>query len=267
MTTALKNVSAAVCAALLAACGGSSGNAALSKTFTYGAATAPNSNESAAASSAQSNLSTTTSFSSSPSANNGYAIVGFADAMAGLALGTAVFGEAPGGLLTRGALYAATDVSACSTVVGNTVTFTNCSQSASGFSFTFSGTVTASAGVVSWNVTGNFSVSSSSGSASFTMHEAGNIVVTSTKVTGDFASEFGGSASANGQSVRFGLATAVPLDVTYQTSPTTCVTGGSVEVKRVWTQTPNGASGGVYKDAGVKITWTGCSTVQVAHSQ
>src|SRR6266851_5584303 len=126
MTTTLKTVSAAVCAALLAACGGS-GNAALSKSFTYGAAVAPNSNESAAAASAQGNLSNTTSFSATPDANKGFSIAGFADAMAVLALGNASFGEAPRGSLTRGALRAVTDISACATVSGNTVTFTNCS--------------------------------------------------------------------------------------------------------------------------------------------
>src|SRR5258705_4755133 len=62
-TMTIARISAAALLALLAACGGSSGNAALSKSFTYGAASAPNSQESAAASTAQTNLSSTRSFS------------------------------------------------------------------------------------------------------------------------------------------------------------------------------------------------------------
>jgi hypothetical protein len=38
-------------------------------------------------------------------------------------------------------------------------------------------------------------------------------------------------------------------------------------VKRVWTKRPNGASGGVFADAGVKLAWIGCGAVQIAHSR
>src|SRR5713101_320013 len=127
MTTTLKNVSAALCVALLAACG-SSGDAALSKSFNYGAAVAPTSSEQTAASSAQTSLSSTASFSSTPDVNKGVAIVGFAETMSTLALGSSGFGVAPPGTDLRGALRSAADYSTCSTVTGNTVTFTNCSE-------------------------------------------------------------------------------------------------------------------------------------------
>src|SRR5260370_29554315 len=137
MTTTLTNISAALCAALFAACGGSSGNAALSKTFTYGAAVAPTTSEQTAASSAQDGLSSTTSFSSTPDVNKGAAIVGFAETISTIAFGSSGFGVAPRGTDLRGALRAA-DYSNCSTVTGNTVTFTNCSETTSGDTFTWS---------------------------------------------------------------------------------------------------------------------------------
>ncbi len=83
---------------------------------------------------------------------------------------------------------------------------------------------------------------------------------------GNATSDFGGSVSASGQTVSFGFATAVVIDVTLQTTPTVCVTSGTIEVKRVWTAKPNGASGAGFADAGVKLTWSGCNAVTVAHS-
>src|SRR5205085_345141 len=81
-------VAAVVSMLLLAACG-SSGNAALNRSFTYGTPQAPSSSEQSAASSAQSTLSDTTSFSGSADANKGLQIVAFADAFAAAVLGDA----------------------------------------------------------------------------------------------------------------------------------------------------------------------------------
>jgi hypothetical protein len=56
------------------------------------------------------------------------------------------------------------------------------------------------------------------------------------------------------------------VDLTWQPSPF-CVTSGSVEVKRVWTDKPQGATGPAFADVGVKLTWSGCNAFQVAHSR
>jgi hypothetical protein len=99
-------------------------------------------------------------------------------------------------------------------------------------------------------------------------HQAGSFALTATKITGNSTSEFGGSISGQGQNINFGLATAAIVDLSYQTSPSFCVTSGSVEVKRVWTQKPSGASGAAFADGAVKLSWapgTGCGTLTVAH--
>jgi hypothetical protein len=265
MTTTLKSLSAAVCVALLAACGGG-GNAALSRTFTYGAATTPSTTEQSAAATAQTDLSSTTSFSSAADVNKGAAVVGFADSMATIAFGSSVLAVAPNGTNLRAALRAA-DFSACSAVSGNTVTFTNCVETYSSFSLTLNGTITASAGTVTWNVNATFSGSQNGATFSVALHESGTLTVTSTKVTGDALVEISASASSNGQSASVAASNAVILDVTYDSGCATNVTGGGVEVKRVWTQKPSGASGSIYSDAGVKFTWPNCGNLTVQHSQ
>ena len=45
-----------------------------------------------------------------------------------------------------------------------------------------------------------------------------------------------------------------------------CVTAGTVEVKRVWSERPYGATGPDFADVAVKLTWTGCNTVTKQHS-
>lgn len=264
MTNSMK-ILAAAALSLLTACGGS-GNAALSKSFNYGAASTPTTTETAAATSAQDSLSQTSGFSTAPDATKGAAIIGFADELAAAALGnTGVAIAVPREQLTH-ALRTATDFSTCAVTAGNTVTFNNCQQAESGFTVTLNGHVTASAGIVSWSITGGFSgTDSTSGMVvNISLHQDGALNITSSKITGDATSDFSGTVSGQGQNVSFGLATAVVIDLNYQTTPSYCVTSGTAEVKRVWTNRPSGATG--LTDAGVKFTWTGCGAVQVAHS-
>ena len=252
----------------IAGCGGSGGNAALSKSFSYGPAAAPSASEQSAANSAQSSLTDTASFSSSPDAARGAAVVVFADALAAVALGSAS-GPLPhpqSGEIQR-AIRAAADFSACATLSGGTVTFKNCSQSEGGYTVTLDGTISSSGGAVSWNMTGGFSGTQNNTTAKIDLHQAGAMTVTASTLNGHATSDFGGNVSGQGQNVSFGFASAVLVDLTWQSAPSSCVTGGSVEVRRVWTQKPSGASGPAFNDAAVKLTWTGCNAVQIAHSK
>ena len=156
--------------------------------------------------------------------------------------------------------------SACATVTSTSVTFSNCTDTESGLTTTFNGSISVAAGAVTWGLTLTLSGTQDSTTVNLNMHLSGKMTVTATKVTGNSLTEFSGSASANGQSVSFGLDNAAIVDLTYQSSPNFCVTAGSVEVKRVWTTKPSGASGSAYADAGVKLTWTGCGAFTVAHS-
>ena len=252
---------------LLASCG-NDGNAALSKTFNYGQPQAPTTAETSAASSAQSSVTATASFSGSPTADNGAAIAGAALSIAGAALGDAAVGvadpQATKGLLIRAATAG---FDTCATVSAGKVTFNNCTDTEQGFSVTLNGSITATAGHVTWAISAGFSGTQNNVSFNISMNHTGDITVTDTTLKGNAASEFSGSVSGNGQSASFGFAVAVLFDLTYQTAPQACVTSGSVEVRRVWTAKPQGATGPEFADLGVKLTWTGCNTFQVAHSQ
>jgi len=252
--------------ALLAACG-NSGNAALSKTFSYGAPQAPTTAEQSAGSSAQSSVSTTAAFNSSPTADNGASIAGAALELASAALGDAAFGAASPASVSHALTRAATaGFDTCATVTSGKVTFNNCVLTVEGFSVTLNGSISATAGHVSWAISAGFTGTSNNETVNINMNHAGDITVTDTKITGHAASDFSGSVSAGGQSASFGFAVAVLFDLTYQTTPTACVTAGSIEVRRVWTAKPQGASGSIFDDVGVKLIWSGCNTFQVAHS-
>ena len=250
--------------ALCAACG-SNGNAALSKQFNYGAATAPSSGETSAASGAQTNLSNTKSFSTQADPTKGFAIVAFADSLASAALGSASIPGLRAAMDISQPLHEGATLDTCASVSGNTVTFTNCTLSESGFNLTLSGTVSATSNSVHWDINANFSGTEQNVSFNISHHQGGSFSVTDTKISGNSTSEFGGTVSGQGQSINFGLATAAIVDLTYQSSPF-CVTKGDIEVKRVWTAKPSGASGAEFADAGLKISWTGCNALTVQHS-
>src|SRR5205085_10938882 len=105
---------------LLAACG-NSGNAALSKTFNYGAPQAPTTAETAAANSAQSSVSTTAAFNGSPNAENGATMASMALDLAGTALGDAAVGMGSPSQIKGAVIRAATaGFDTCATVSANT---------------------------------------------------------------------------------------------------------------------------------------------------
>lgn len=252
---------------LLASCGGGGGNAALSKTFNYGAMTAPSPAEQTAATSAQGTVSSTSSFGTSPDATKATSIVGLADDMAASALGSTPI--AMGGFTQDPALSRAMRTAAitdCTTVSSTqtsaTVTFTNCSEVASGVTINLNGTVTATHDTVTWDIQGSFSGTNQGVTVNVNLTQSGKLTVNATTVIGDATSSISGSASGNGQSVSLRLDTAASVNLNYAND---CVTSGTIEVKRVWAQRPTGATAADLPDAAVKLTWTGCNTVQVQH--
>jgi hypothetical protein len=254
---------AAVASLVLASCGGG-GNAAISKTFNYSAAQAPNANEQSAATSAQGAVSTTSTFNTTPDSNNASLIIGLADELAVSALGGSPVGASPIAQDPRLRHAMRNAVTAdCTVVTATSVTFSNCTEMESGYSFTLSGNITAAAGTVTWDIHGAFTGSNNGISINLNLHQSGALTVTSTTVVGQALSEMSGSVSGQGQTVSFGLDTAAMVNLTYNQ---TCVTSGTLEVKRVWSERPQGASGPDFADVAVKLTWTGCNTIQVQHS-
>ena len=257
---------AAVIPVFAFACGGG-GNAALEKNFNYGAPTSPTTSEQSAATSAQDGVTNAASFSSTPNATSASSVIAMADSVVADALGgTTVAFNAPAGL--RNALSTAATIDTCTTVNGNTVTFNNCTSTESGVSVTLNGTVSGTATSVTWNIQGSFSGTDpqSGVSVSLNVGYSGSFAVDATTVKGNALVNLGGSVSNGIQTVGFGVSEAVLVDVTYQSSPMSCLTGGTIEAKRVWTQRPTGATSVDLPDAGVKLTWLGCGNFNVQHS-
>jgi hypothetical protein len=153
-----------------------------------------------------------------------------------------------------------------------TVTETSSSETAT-VTVTADGSVTLSNGnqTLTWDLTLAVSVTASgtggsvSGGGQF--HAAGDLTVLAPTATaegsvkGSMTSEASLHASAGGESISMRVDESLHIDVTYQTSPSTCVTGGTVEAKRVFADwsVPNVSRP---SDKGAKITFTsgGCNT-------
>lgn len=260
----VQKAAVALASLVLASCGGGGGNAALSKTFSYGAAQAPTSSEQVAASSAKSSVTASQSFGSSPDATKATTIVSLADDLAASALGAvAVATGFPQNPQLSRALRTAATVPACTTSTATSVTFKDCTDTESGFSFTLNGSISVASNTLTWDITGGFAGVDQGITFNVNIHQSGSLTVTSTTVKGNGLSEISGSASGNGQSISFGVSTAALIDLTYNA---TCVTAGTIEVKRAWSPRPNGATAAQLPDVAVKLTWTGCDAVQVQHS-
>ena len=260
-------ISAAGLLALAIACGNSE-NPALTKKFNYAAPAAPTAAEPAAANEMNGGAQDATTFSTADS-SKGLRMMALAETLAAEALsGSGVpFSNAQQQQQVSHALRTATTVDpACTTVTATSVTFKNCSATENGFTATLNGSLTVTGSTITWGIELSASGSQNGVSINIGAHQNGTFTIGADKLTGHSLSDFGGSVSAQGQTVSFGLATAAVVDLSFQTTPTFCVSSGSVEVKRVWTQKPQGASGPEFADAAVKITWTGCNSVQVSHS-
>jgi hypothetical protein len=262
----LQPVAALSLASLLAACGGSSGgNAALNKTFSYASPVPPTALEQSAVSTAQSALSSAATLSTAADQGKALAVASFAETVGNIALPSGLASSQAASHAASSALRAAAVSSACTTQTASSITFTNCTDTQDSLGFTINGKISWTAAPVTWDITGAFKGTQGTTAFDVTLHQVGTLATAASKVTGSTTSDFNGSISAPGQAVSFGLATAAVIDVTYQATPTYCVTAGTLEVKRVWTQKPQGASGTAFTDAAVKVGWTGCNAFQVAH--
>src|SRR3954469_5436068 len=185
MKIALKAAVASASLALIS-CGGGGGNAALSRTFTYGAAQAPTSSEQVAASSAKSSVTASSSFGSSPDATKATTIVSLADDLAASALGdVAVAIGMPQNPELRRAIRTAATVPACTTTTATSVTFKDCTDTESGFSFTLNGSISAANNTLTWDITGGFAGSDQGVTFSVNIHQSGSFTVTSTTLKGN----------------------------------------------------------------------------------
>lgn len=260
-------VFAALCvAAVGCGGGGSGGNAAASREFSYGAPTTADSSQ---ANAAQGSLTSALALQGSPGVENAQGVAQFSNVTSAL-LGSSVSISALTGTsrpaqeraLTRArsALLSGEDFDgldfdeACVVSTPTSVTLNNCTvnidETEDGTTIT--GTITANGSVtlsnanqtLTWDVTVSANVSASgsdgSGSGGLNYHAAGTLTVIAPTdsapgmIDGEMTSELGVHATANGQSFSVGVDEYLALnDLTVQAGP--CVTGGTLEARRVWT--------------------------------
>lgn len=292
-----RRMTLAVLCAAVAACGGSSGsggNAAVSREFNYQTTSSPAG--SSAQSAVQSSLTSTLALQGSPSAQNAQGATMFMGTTSAL-LGSPTEGLSLAGTsgsvqqraLTRArsAFLSASDFEdldfdeACVVSTSTSVTLNNCTVNINETDdgTTITGTVTANGSVtltnanqtLTWDVTvsANVDVSASGGSGSGggSYHAAGTLTVTAPTdaadgtIEGNMTAELGFHASSGGQSLSIGVHESLALDLTYQSGE--CVTGGTLEAKRVWTDWSVPGESTRPSDKAALVTFTGCNTATV----
>jgi len=277
-------IAAALCV-LTAACSGgagSGGNAAETKTFKYGAPS-PASSDQAAALSAQLSLGTTSSLDAS-GAQSLADFSGVTEALLGTGAPSLLRAASParqalvaGKAAAAGELTSTTgdvfDEPACVTVTQTSVSMKACTitiddpaTSTTG-KVHVDGSLSVSNGTLTWDLTMSANIVSSGITETARVHEDGTLTVTPTTIKGKMLDELSATVTANGFSQSEGVAESLTIDVTYQSSPPPpCVTGGTLEAKRVWTQRPAGYTTTELPDKAAKVTWTGCDQGTIAFS-
>ncbi|HUM13843.1 MAG TPA: hypothetical protein VLT82_23040 [Myxococcaceae bacterium] len=152
--------------------------------------------------------------------------------------------------------------SSCVTHSGSSYSYSNCSYSGDGFSWTLNGSISASTSSISWDIKATFTASSQGVSGSGEFHWTGQLAWTATTVTGNGLSQLALKADGNGEHVEIAATSGWNADLQVD-STNHCISGGSLVVARA---VEGSASNGqhVSSKAGWKFTWSGCNNVQVA---
>ncbi|HET9555040.1 MAG TPA: hypothetical protein VFP50_18890 [Anaeromyxobacteraceae bacterium] len=279
--------------ALLAACGGSGtrSNAAAGKTFSYSAPVTATAAETAALDAQVASAATLNGSLDASTAPNAVGMADFSGATdallpQGATLRVALPKSVSAPLPRLALSVAATSgfdlpqcVSVNATGTSGTITFSNCAVTSTTTDtytnvttttkVTLSGTVhSAAPGSLDWDLTAGVSMTDSQGVAlSGSAHQHGDLTVTSTTIKGSMLAETALTMTAPGGSISAAVDESLTVDVTYTAGPPECVTGGTLEAKRVWVQRPQGATAAQLPDQAAKITWTGCGTGEIAFSQ
>lgn len=259
-------------AGLLFGCGGNLAPPPL-RSFNYGAPTAADGNQQSTADSAQSGMNSilsspgnTSSASAAPTLTDSLAsslpeslLSEPMNALPGTS-SVAVATAGRDGLLRS--LRSPALQADCAKVTDTSITYDHCTYDSSGYSGTLEGSITVAANSVSWDITFTFSISTQGVSGNGYYNWKGQMAWTATTITGNGRSAFTVHASGNGQSADLASTTGVDLNLTYEPSPSFCITGGTLELRRV--VAASGGTENVMKDAAIKFTWNGCGNVTVA---
>jgi hypothetical protein len=295
-----KTWTTALLAVLLAACGGSSASR-VTKSFTYGAPVTASGAALSTASALEGGAVDALAFQPSPgdpaAATAGASLAALPDTLdvdaavglAAAALRETALSAAPGSpdaFVAAAASRALTAARAgrtllqpgCWTATATSVTFSHCQVSTTDttgdtFSITLDGAVSKpSASEAKWDLT---ATASGTGAASglsafdFSIHYFGDVTVTPTSVDGFAQSDKSATVSANGQTISLAYTTSADFEKVVITDG--CVTGGAIELKRIWTRLPPQQAGApadpFLADRALKFTWQGCGAVLVQTSR
>lgn len=265
--------------AVLAACGGEDKKAdPASRTFQYGAATVPTMTEAAAAEIGEGGTSDGAALQADATvdpATAGSSIMSLPDRMAAEAWSSSSLALQASGLeRTVAALggpsavtMAGFDDPACVTLAPGLVTYSACTVALDTVVIRVDGRISRTGPTLAWTLTTRMTASDPQYSTTITVDATGALAFGAADVTGrarsDTQATFSGPSTP---SMRFAYTTLADLDLDFARDPF-CVTGGTLELRRVWTKRPAGApTTGEYADQGLKFTWQGCGTVLVQHS-
>lgn len=277
--TSFKPIGPIAACLLAAACGGGGarGNAAEGRTFSYGVPVPATAAETQAL---DAQLALAASLQGQPDASGATALAdfsGISDALLGDGAVVARLASPQVTARLSGSLAAVPvvdgyDNPACLTVTATRVTLAGCSVTVVDVDTTITTVVSGflevpAQGSLVWDLTARVTMAAPDLAMTATAHHSGDWSVTGTSVKGAQRAEIGVTARAQGQTVSAGMHESLDVDVTVDPGPPACVTDGTLEVKRVWTQRPQGATAADLPDAAAKVTWTACGTGTVAFSQ
>jgi hypothetical protein len=150
----------------------------------------------------------------------------------------------------------------CYTVTATSVTYTNCQVTYNEVAMTISGSVTASATSVSWNITLTMNMTSESMTANVTA--SGHYAFAANSLVGSSTIAMDMTVQQN----HVGVSIDEDVNITFTLDQNACnsyITGGSYEIGVHWTSVPAGYAN-EFKDRGVRLTWPACGTVLIARS-
>ncbi|ACL67222.1 conserved hypothetical protein [Anaeromyxobacter dehalogenans 2CP-1] len=264
---------AALCAAAMA-CGGDDKAAdPASRKFTYGAAGAATFEEQAAADLAQGSAADAQLVQSGTS-SDGSSVAGLADAMASQAWGSATV--AVTALRAAGIERAVTTVRpaadltgfddpTCVTVTAGRISYSGCTITVGLDQLSVNGWFARDGATLAWDVTSALHSVADGYDLDVSAHLTGNLTFGTGTIIGRVRSDNAATIHTAQASMHVAYATLADLDLEHDGNG--CVTGGTLELRRVWTdRAPGMPTTGEYADAGLLFSWQGCGVVLVSRS-
>ncbi|HTS81479.1 MAG TPA: hypothetical protein VMH40_12830 [Myxococcaceae bacterium] len=258
------------------ACGGSNSNNNNNgtpglKTFSYGSPQAPTAAQQSAANNAQTQMQDAVSASVNGQIANASSLPYLTETLTG-ALGSLVATpgdpESPESRIGGAAALLGNRTGAlqqgCYTFTSSSITYNNCTISSSAGSETINGSLTATSSSVTWNLTVTYNFSAGGATETGSFNWTGQITVTANTIVGQGRDTFSGHYTGNGTTFDYAYTAGFDANLTYETSPSYCITGGTLEIRRTVNSTSNAGATPI-TNKGIKITWTGCGayTVQI----